>query len=146
MVTEEIANALRTENYIYVATRRLNGQWSTAAPVWFMYDGEGLYFTTAPSSYKAHRIHRRSPVKIWVGSKDGPSFEARAQFVKDGALAERMGKFYSNKYWIAWLGFFKPRPARVGSGKTLIVKVTPDAQLAGPETPESVTPTDTNQK
>jgi hypothetical protein len=93
-----------------------------------MYDSEGLYFTTAPSSHKAHRIHRGSPVKIWVGTKDGPSFEGKAQFVKGASLAERMGKAYSDKYWIAWLGFFKPRPARVGSGKTLIVKVTPYEQ------------------
>lgn len=125
MWSDEITNGLKTERYIYVATRRINGQWSTAAPVWFMYDGEGLYFTTAPSSHKAHRIHRGSPVKIWVGTKDGPSFEGKAQFVKDGSLAQRMGKAYSDKYWIAWLGFFRPRPARVGSGKTLLVKVTP---------------------
>jgi general stress protein 26 len=93
MFTDEMTTALKTENYIYVATRRLNGQWSTAAPVWFMYDGENLYFTTAPSSHKAHRIHRGSPVKIWVGQKDGPSFEGKAQLVKDGPLAQRMGKF-----------------------------------------------------
>jgi len=142
MFTEEIASALRIESYIYVATRRMNGQWSTAAPVWFMYDGEGLYFTTAPSSHKAHRIHRRSPVKIWVGTKDGPSFEAKAQFVKDGALAERMGKFYSDKYWIAWLGFFRPRPARVGSGKTLLVKVTPESKPSQPEEVPSATTSD----
>jgi hypothetical protein len=139
--SEEIVNALKTESYIYVATRRLNGQWSTAAPVWFMYDSEGLYFTTAPSSHKAHRIHRGSPVKIWVGTKDGPSFEGKAQFVRGASLAERMGKVYSDKYWIAWLGFFKPRPARVGSGKTLIVKVTPYEQAPeqGLVTPSAAT-------
>ena len=146
MFTDEMTNALKTESYIYVATRRMNGQWSTAAPVWFMYDGENLYFTTAPSSHKAHRIHRGSPVKIWVGQKDGPSFEGKAQLVKDGPLAERMGKFYSDKYWIAWLGFFKPRPARVGSGKTLIVKVMPDAQSPAQGVTGDNTPTDTSQK
>ncbi len=145
MFTDEMTNALKTESYIYVATRRLNGEWSTAAPVWFMYDGEALYFTTAPSSHKAHRIHRGSPVKIWVGQKDGPSFEGKAQLVKDGALAERMGKVYSDKYWIAWLGFFKPRPARVGSGKTLIVKVTPNVQPSELGA-SGVAPTDTSQK
>ena len=143
---EGIVNALKTESYIYVATQRLNGEWSTAAPVWFMYDGEGLYFTTAPSSHKAHRIHRGRPVKIWVGSKDGPSFEGKAQFVKDGALAERMGKVYSDKYWIAWLGFFRPRPARVGSGKTLLVKVTPTESITEAGKTEKITPTETSQK
>ncbi len=145
MFKDEIANKLKTESYIYVATKRLSGEWSTVAPVWFMYDGEGLYFTVAPSSHKAHRIHRGSPVKIWVGTEDGPSFEGKAQFVKDGALAERMGKFYSDKYWLAWLGFARPRPARVGSGKTLLVKVTLHEQPAEPGA-TGVIPTDTGQK
>lgn len=146
MFNTEITNALKTETYIYVATQRMNGQWSTAAPVWFMYDGEGLYFTVAPSSHKAHRIHRGSPVKIWVGKQDGPSFEAKAQFVKDGALAERMGKYYSDKYWLAWLGFARPRPARVGSGKTLLVKVTPHEPPPEAGTFGTDTTTETRQK
>ena len=29
-----------------------------------------------------------------------------------------MGDAYGDKYWIAWLGFFKPRGSRVESGKT----------------------------
>ncbi len=46
-LSSEVEAALKTENYLYVATRRLNGEWSTSAPVWFMYDGEAVYFTTA---------------------------------------------------------------------------------------------------
>jgi hypothetical protein len=120
--------ALQAESYIYVATRRLNGEWSTSAPVWFMYDGEAIYFTTAPSSHKAHRIHRGSPVRIWIGKKDGPFFEGQAQFIRrNPSLVNRMAEVYKQKYWLAWLGFFRPRPRRVGSGKTLVVKVTPVA-------------------
>jgi PPOX class probable F420-dependent enzyme len=123
--SEEVGATLKTAEYIYVATRRLNGEWSTVAPVWFMYDGEAVYFTTSPSSHKAHRIHRGSPVRIWVGKKDGPFFEGEARFVRDRATVERMAEAYAQKYWIAWLGFFRPRPRRVNAGKTLVVKVTP---------------------
>jgi len=126
-LSSEVEAALKTENYIYVATRRLNGEWSTSAPVWFMYDGEAVYFTTAPTTHKAHRIHRGSPVRVWVGKKDGPFFEGEARFVKDRAVVERMAEVYTQKYWLAWLGFFRPRPRRVSSGKTLVVKVTPVA-------------------
>jgi nitroimidazol reductase NimA-like FMN-containing flavoprotein (pyridoxamine 5'-phosphate oxidase superfamily) len=120
--------ALQAESYIYVATRRLNGEWSTSAPVWFMYDGEAIYFTIAPSSHKAHRIHRGSPVRIWIGKKDGPVFEGTARFIRGNpSLVNRMAEVYKQKYWLAWLGFFRPRPRRVGSGKTLVVKVTPIA-------------------
>jgi len=65
----EVEAALKTEKHIYVATRRVNGEWSTPAPVWFMYDGEAVYLTTAPSSHKAHRIRRGSPVRVCVGKK-----------------------------------------------------------------------------
>ena len=92
-----------------------------------MYDGEAVYFTTAPTTHKAHRIHRGSPVRVWVGKKDGPFFEGEARFVKDRAVVERMAEVYIQKYWLAWLGFFRPRPRRVSSGKTLVVKVTPVA-------------------
>ena len=126
-LSSEVEAALKTENYIYVATRRLNGEWSTSAPVWFMYDGEAVYFTTAPTTHKAHRIHRGSPVRVWVGKKDGPFFEGEARFVKDRAVVERMAEVYTQKYWLAWLGFFRPRPRRVSAGKTLVVKVMPVA-------------------
>jgi general stress protein 26 len=123
----EIDAALKTEKHIYIATRRVNGEWSTPAPVWFMYDGEAVYLTTVPTSYKAHRIRRGSPVRVWVGKKDGPFFEGEAHFVKDQAVIERMAQAYTQKYWIAWLGLFRPRPGRVAIGKTLVVKITPAA-------------------
>jgi nitroimidazol reductase NimA-like FMN-containing flavoprotein (pyridoxamine 5'-phosphate oxidase superfamily) len=125
VLSDEIKALLISESYIYVATRRLNGEWSTAAPIWFMYDGETVYFTTAPSSHKAHRIHRGSPVRIWVGRKDGPVFEGETRIVKDREIVERMSEVYQQKYWIARFGLFRPRPARVASGKTVVVKVTP---------------------
>jgi ribosomal protein L31 len=121
----EMIAALETESYIYVATRRLNGEWSSPAPVWFMFDEGAVYFTTSPTSHKAHRIHRGSPVRIWVGKKDGPFFEGEAKFIKERSVVERMSAAYSKKYWIAWIGFFRPRPSRVASGRTLAIRVTP---------------------
>lgn len=126
MLSDEIKAALTSESYIYVATRRVNGEWSAAAPIWFMYDGEAVYFTTEPKSHKARRIQRGSPVRIWVGRKDGPVFEGAARLVKDTETVERMGNAYSQKYWIAKLGLFRPRSTRVTSGKTVAVKVTPE--------------------
>ena len=36
-----------------------------------------------------------------------------------------MAPEYDRKYWIAWLGFFRPNPERVREGKTVIVRVLP---------------------
>ena len=124
------AAALKTEKVIYVATKRKSGEWSKAAPIWFMYDGEAVYFTTSPTAYKAKRIKRGSPVRVWVGSNDGPSFTGKAEIVEDSAIVARMGEAYGQKYWIAWLGLFRPRVDRVEAGKTVAVKVTPEPEEA----------------
>jgi PPOX class probable F420-dependent enzyme len=123
----DVAGSLRTSDYLYVATRRKDGSESKRVPVWFMYDGDAIYFTTAPGSHKAQRIAKGSPLLVWVGSESGPHFVGKAELVKDPAVAERMAPVYNDKYWISWLGFFRPRPDRVREGKTLIVKVTPSS-------------------
>ena len=43
----EVARALATAKELYVATERQDGTLSKVAPIWFMYDGQGVYFTTA---------------------------------------------------------------------------------------------------
>jgi PPOX class probable F420-dependent enzyme len=121
----DVRDALRTSKHIYVATRRADGTTSAKAPVWFMVDGDAVYFTSAPDSHKVARIRHGSPLLVWVSTADGPHFEGKADVLSDPALAERMAPAYREKYWIAWLGFFRPRPDRVREGKTVIVRVTP---------------------
>ena len=117
--------ALRSSDLIYVATRRHNGALSAIKPIWFYYDDGKIFFTTSPDSWKAKRIAAGSPLYIWVGSAQGPFVEGTAEPVTDPALIDRMGEAYGKKYWIAWLGFFKPRSDRVTSGKTNAYVVTP---------------------
>lgn len=123
----EVHRALETAKDLYVATERRDGTLSKISPIWFMYDGEAVYFTTAPKTYKAKRIRAGRPLHVWVGATDGPGFVTKAELSSDPALAAKMGPVYAKKYWIAWLGLFRPQPARVEAGKTLIVKVLPPA-------------------
>jgi PPOX class probable F420-dependent enzyme len=115
--------ALAEAKLIYVATRRQGGTPSEAAPIWFHFDGEEIFFTTSPDSWKARRIAAGSPLYIWVGSADGPYVQGEAERVTDPEIVERMGRAYEEKYWIAWLGLFRPRPDRVTEGKTLAYRV-----------------------
>jgi general stress protein 26 len=119
-----------TSQLIYVATQRRNGGRSASRPVWFMYDQGKLFFTTSPTSWKARRIAAGSPLLINVGRKDGPFFVGHAQLVRDPALIDRMGRAYAKKYWLARLGLFRPRSARVAAGQTSAYLVT----LSKPET------------
>lgn len=118
------AEALKSSDLIYVATRRKNGSLSEISPIWFMYEDGKIFFTTEPDSWKAKRIAAGSPLYIWVGAEDGPFVEGRAEPVTDPALVDRMGAAYADKYWIAWMGLFKPRSSRVSSGKTAAYLVT----------------------
>jgi general stress protein 26 len=121
----DVDQALKTAKNLYVATKRKDGSQSTRAPIWFMYDGSAVYFSTAPDSYKAKRIAKGSPVFVWVGAENGPHFVGKGEVVRDPAVAAMMAPAYDQKYWISWIGFFRPRPDRVRDGKTVIVKVTP---------------------
>ena len=117
--------ALRTADLIYVATRRRDGTLSSVAPIWFYYRPDGtLFFSTSPDSWKARRIAAGSPLYIWVGAADGPFVQGQAQPTTDATLIDQMGEAYAKKYWIAWLGLFKPRSDRVAEGKTKAYVVT----------------------
>lgn len=116
--------ALAKAKLIYVATQRKSGERSTSAPVWFIYENDAIYSTTSPDSWKAKRIARGSPLYIWVGSENGPFVLGTAEKITDPAVIAHMGDLYADKYWIAMLGFFRPRPERVAAGKTVAYKVT----------------------
>jgi general stress protein 26 len=121
----EFMNKLNHSKQIYVATERKNGARSTAVPVWFGVIDNAIWFATLPNNYKARRVKRGSPMYISVEGKDGPFIKAKAEIVRDGAMAERLGKMYSRKYWIAWLGMFRPNREKIESGKNLLIRLTP---------------------
>jgi general stress protein 26 len=124
-LSAETRQALVDADLIYTATDRKDGSVSTVAPIWFWYDGESdfLYTTTSPESWKAKRIARGSPLHIWVGEEDGPYFLGEPESLTDAATIDRVGDAYADKYFIAWLGFFRPRSERVADGRTLAYKV-----------------------
>jgi hypothetical protein len=119
----DVSTALGSAKELYVATRRKDGTQSKIAPVWFTLVDGRVCFTSVPGSHKVRRIRRGSPLLVWVGSPQGPHFVGEAEVLADPELAARMAPDYVRKYWIAWLGFFRPRPERVRAGKTVIVCV-----------------------
>ena len=121
----EFVNKLNQKKQIYVATERKSGARSTAAPVWFGVIDNDIWFATLPNNHKARRVKRGSPMYISVEGKDGPFIKAKAEIVRDGAMAERLGEIYSRKYWIAWLGMFRPSREKIESGKNLLIRLTP---------------------
>lgn len=117
---------LQSSSYIYVATERKSGDLGSFSPIWFAYDDGKIFFTTSPDSFKAKRIAKGRPLTIHVGTEDGPVVVGKAQKVSDPAFIEKMGEAYNKKYWLSWVGFFRPRSDRVGAGKTMAYVVDPE--------------------
>ena len=121
----EFVAQLQDTGEIYVATVRKDGTRSSVVPVWFGWMDDAIWFTTSPTSHKAKRIQRGSPLFVSAVGKDGPFIKTKAEIIRDGAAADRLGALYKDKYWIAWAGFFRPSASRNESGKTILLRLTP---------------------
>lgn len=120
---ETLEEGLRDDDLIYLSTRRKSGQWSSPAPIWFWYNNNRIYFTCSPDSWKGKRLKEAGPVRIRVGTDDGPEISGEATRIYDLDLVDTLGEAWSKKYWIAWLGLFRPRRDRIETGKTWAYQV-----------------------
>ncbi len=121
----EFVSQLKDAKQIYVATERKNGTRSSVVPVWFGVINDAIWFATLPDNHKAKRVKRGSPMYVSVAGKDGPFIKTKAEIVRDGAIADQLGELYAHKYWIAWLGMFRPSREKIESGKNLLIRLTP---------------------
>ena len=105
--TPELHAALETARYIYLTTYSQAGTPGTV-PTWCWLHEDALYFTTQRASLKARRIKHNGRVTVRIGTKDGPAFEGRAEWVDDRPdLEAAILRAYRGKYWILvplWMG------------------------------------------
>jgi len=124
--------ALRRASYLYLTTYGASGK-SGTVPVWCWYDGAVAYFTTRRDSLKARRIRETGRATVRVGTKDGPPFEGRAEWVEGRSdLETALLRAYRRKYWLLvplWMGPYIRRGLR--NGRSVLVRITPVSQPAG---------------
>ena len=123
--------ALRRASYLYVTTYGASGK-SGTVPVWCWYDGSAAYFTTRRKSLKVRRIRETGRATARIGTRDGPSFEGRAELV-DGRpdIEAALLRAYRRKYWLLvplWMGRHIKRGLR--DGKSVLVRITPGSSPA----------------
>ena len=123
----ELAAALARARYMYVTTYSRAGKPGTV-PTWLWpHDGD-VYFTTLRDSLKARRIRNDGRVTVHVGTKDGPAFEGRAEWVDGRAdLEAALLSNYRRKYWLL-VPVFMGRYIRKGldTQKSVLIRITPD--------------------
>jgi len=125
-VDSEVGEGLRRAQYMYVTTYGRDGAAGTV-PTWLWVHEGAVYFTTQRASLKARRIRDNGRVSVHAGTRDGPGFEGRAEWVEDrGDLEQALLAAYRRKYWIlvpVWMG----RHIRRGlAAKTsVLIRITP---------------------
>jgi PPOX class probable F420-dependent enzyme len=121
-----LADALARARYMYVTTYSRAGRPGTV-PTWLWpHDGD-VYFTTRRDSLKARRIRDNGRVTVHVGTKDGPAFEGRAEWVDGRAdLESALLSDYRRKYWML-VPLFMGRFIRRGldTEKSVLIRITP---------------------
>jgi hypothetical protein len=123
-------DALANASVIYVATVRKDGNQSKAAPVWFTTTPDRLVLIqTGPTTWKAKRIRRGSPVIVWIGKRTGPALFGKAELTNDPAVIHRIVEDFPKKYLMARLGFHRPTLENFSKGERLAIKITPVQDL-----------------
>jgi hypothetical protein len=122
--------ALSTSSYIYIATVRKDGNQSRSAPVWFITNRRNeILIDTSPKSWKARRIKRGSPVIVWIGSRTGPAFIGKGDFIDDKAVQDEMIEQIPKKYFLARIGLFGPKRKKFESGQIVTIRISPERDL-----------------
>lgn len=129
-VSQRDIDAFKQASLLYIATVRKDGNQSTAAPVWFtIAPDHSIYIQTRPTTWKAKRIRRGSPVIVWIGKRGGPAFIGKAEITSDPTVARQIVQDYPKRYLMARLGLHTPTQAMFDKGQILAIRITPVRDL-----------------
>jgi hypothetical protein len=129
-VSQRDTEALSTASVLYIATVRKDGNQSTPAPVWFTVAPDHLVLIqTSPTTWKAKRIRRGSPVIVWIGKTKGPAFIGKAEITNDPAVARQIVVDYPKRYLMARLGMHTPTQEMFDRGQIVPITIRPVRDL-----------------
>jgi hypothetical protein len=140
----ELERALAGSPYVYVSPLRSNGEESRChGEVWYGWIDGAVVLITAATAWKARSLARGLVrARLWVGDygratkivgsnqafRGGPSFLARAEPVRHGALIDRLLAIYDEKY-PAEIGKWRgPMRAGHADGSRILIRYVPEAR------------------
>jgi PPOX class probable F420-dependent enzyme len=125
-VDPTIDDALRRAKYMYVTTYARSGAAGTV-PTWLWPHEGAVYFTTQRASLKARRIRDNGRVTVHVGTREGPAFSGRGEWVEERPDLERaLLAAYRRKYWLLvpiWMGRYIRRG--LAARTSVLIRITP---------------------
>ena len=136
--------ALASSPFVYVSPLRSDGNESRChGEVWYAWLDGAVLLITARDRWKARAVAGGlDRARIWVGDygrwkrligedesfRKGPSFVARAEFVRDAALLDRLLAVYDQKY-PEEIGSWRDRMrSGYADGSRVLIRYRPDAR------------------
>jgi hypothetical protein len=118
--------ALEGAKYIYIASTRKDGSLGKPAEIWFRKHDGAVYVGTSPESWRARRIGWGRPqAKIWIGSREGPSFEARGTIVREPDQVTPFCDAIAKKYPDSWPKYEKRFREGLKDGQRVMIRYAP---------------------
>lgn len=94
----KIDNWLNAFRSIWISTTRPDGR-PHAVPVWFLWDGQGLYFISARRLQKSKNLARQPWIVVHAGDGDDVIvLEGTTEIVVDSSELDRVDALYRAKY------------------------------------------------
>jgi hypothetical protein len=137
----ELEQALEKSGFVYVSPLRTDGSESTChGEVWFGWIDGAVIVNTSTDTWKARALERGlDRARVWVGDhgrwkrlfgrneafRQAPSFDARAERLKDDATLDRLLAIYEKKY-PAEIGDWRDRMRNgYADGSRILIRYTP---------------------
>ena len=125
-LSPELQQALDTSTYVYIQSERKSGAFGSKAEIWFLHHAGAVWVGTPVSTYRVKRIQAgRTKAKVWIGSTDGPMFDAVGELVQDDEVAERMFQTFAKKYPDGWPTYEERFRSGFGDGSRTLVRYVP---------------------
>ena len=125
-LSSELQQALDSSKYVYIQSERKSGEFGSKAEIWFFAHDGAVWVGTPVTTYRVRRIQaERTKAKIWIGSRDGPSFEATGSLVKDEAVNEILYKTFAEKYPDGWSTYEESFRSGFADGSRTLVRYDP---------------------
>ena len=141
-LTPDTESALATSPTVYISPLRADGEESTChGEVWYGWLDGAVVINTRATTWKARSLGRGlDRARVWVGDyghwkralgrneafRAGPSFDTRAEVVKDARLLDRLLALYDDKYPDEIGKWRDPMRQGYADGSRLLIRYRPE--------------------
>jgi hypothetical protein len=125
-LSAEQQQALDSSKYVYIQSERKSGEYGSKAEIWFFHHDGAVWVGTPVATHRVKRIQAgRTKAKVWIGSQDGPSFDATGSIVTDEAVNGILFTTFAKKYADRWSSYADVFRKSLADGSRTLVRYDP---------------------